>query len=271
MLKYNEKAREKAIENLLSKRKMVVKSYLSKRRRGLITVCVLFVLCVIADIFVSNVNFEQFMAFKKVTPKNLTRLSEDAFRKIIGYGYEEKIYIKDTSEIRARLEADSMIFGNVKFFVKLIPYELEIEFREANPLFVLLLQRSDSVPLIYSDKDKLYPYGANVADLPVVDAKKSSDISLATNFLAEMKKYDASLYSRVSQLIPREDERQITVFFKDVDFRTIFSLERDDWRNAFRHYRQLTGNMQVLNINSLTVLDLRFKRLAYITEKDWRL
>ena len=86
-----------------------------------------------------------------------------------------------------------------------------------------------------------------------------------------MRENDALLYSRISQLIPNETERQITVFFNDVDFKTKFSLESDYWQTAFRYYRQLTRNMQVLNINSVAVLDLRFKQLAYTVEKQGRL
>jgi hypothetical protein len=84
----------------------------------------------------------------------------------------------------------------------------------------------------------------------------------------DMKKNDALLYSRISQLIPRIAQKQITVFFNDVDFKTVFSLEDDYWKTAFRHYRQMTRNMRNLNINSIVVLDLRFKDLAYTKEKD---
>jgi len=71
------------------------------------------------------------------------------------------------------------------------------------------------------------------------------------------------LYMRTSQLIPKEAERQITVFFSDVEFKTKFSLESDYWKTAFRHYRQMTRNMKILNVNSIAVLDLRFRQMAY--------
>jgi len=161
-----------------------------------------------------------------------------------------------------------MIFGDISFTVKFIPYELEVAFKESSPLFTLMSQRSDTVPIIYSDKGKIYPYSINAADLPVVDANNPDDISLATNFLMDMKQNDALLYSRVSQLIPRIAERKITVFFNDVDFKTVFSLEDDYWKTAFRYYRQLTRNMRNLDINSIVVLDLRFKNLAFTREKD---
>jgi hypothetical protein len=271
-LGYHQKKREEDFAALTSKIKTATKSYLLKNNRRIASIVVLAISCLIAlTLVIPNMDYEQFMPFSKVMPKNLDRLSEDAFRKIIGYGYEEKVYIKDTFEIRSRLEADSMILGDIHFFIRLIPYELEIEFREASPLFALMPQRSDSVPLVFSDKGRIYPYSANAADLPVVDAKEPQDIALATEFLTEMKKHDALLYSRISQLIPRKTERQIIVFFNDVDFKTKFSLESDYWKTAFRHYRQLTGNMQVLNINSIAVLDLRFRQLAYTIEKERRL
>ncbi|MDR2732193.1 MAG: hypothetical protein LBB36_03140 [Fibromonadaceae bacterium] len=272
MLKYHERERKKAVADLVSKRKKAAINYLSKNSRRIASICLLFISCTVAlTIVIPGINFEQFMSFSKVSPQKLDRLSDDAFRKIIGYGYEEKIYISDTAEIRARLEADSMIFGKVHFLIGFIPYELEIKFREASPLFALMPQRSDSTPLIYSDNGKIYPYSTNIAELPVVDAKSSEDISLATDFLIDMRKNDPLLYSRISQLIPGKAERQVAVFFNDVDFKTIFSLERDYWKTAFRHYRQLTGNMQVLNISSVAVLDLRFRQFAYTTKKDWRL
>ncbi|MCL2100981.1 MAG: hypothetical protein FWH22_04635, partial [Fibromonadales bacterium] len=131
-------------------------------------------------------------------------------------------------------------------------------------------QSLDFLPVIYSDRGEIYPYNANAADLPVVDAKELGDVALATKFLIDMRKNDALLYSRISQLVPREADRQIMVFFNDVDFRTKFSLDSDYWKTAFRHYRQLTRNTQVLNIDSIDVLDLRFKQMAYTTEKKER-
>jgi len=268
MLRYHEKERRRAMTDLFSKRKTTIRSFLQKHKRHIIDVFILILLCgVFYTVVLPNMNLD-FISFSDVKPQKLDRISEYAFRKIIGYGYEEKIYIKDTAEIRSRLEADSMIFGDVRFIVNLIPYELEVAFKESSPLFTLMSQRSDTVPVIYSDKGKIYPYSANAADLPVVDANNMGDISLATNFLMNMKKNDAMLYLRVSQLIPREAEKQITVFFNDVDFKTVFSLEDDYWETAFRHYRQLTRNMRSLDINSIAVLDLRFRNLAYTKEKD---
>jgi len=269
MLNYHKKERKRAVTILISERKTTIRSFWRRHNKRIACLLVLILLCGVAfKIVLPNMNLD-FMAFRDVKPQKLDRISEYAFRKIIGYGYEEKIYVKDTAEIRARLEADSMIFGDVKFIVKLIPfYELEIAFKESSPLFTLMSQRSDTVPVVYSDKGKIYPYSTNAADLPVVDANNAEDISLAINFLMDMKKNDALLYSRVSQLIPRIAEKQITVFFNDVDFKTVFSLQEDYWKTAFRHYRQLTRNMRNLNINSIAVLDLRFKDLAYAREKE---
>jgi len=268
MLKYHEKERKRAMNSLISKRKSTIRDFLQKRKRHIIGLFVLISLCgAFYAVVLPNINLE-FVPFSDVKPQKLDRISEYTFREIIGYGYEEKIYIKDTAKIRSSLEANSMIFGDVEFIVKLVPYQLEIAFKESSPLFALMSQRSDTVPVIYSDKGQIYPYSANAADLPVVDANNSEDISLATNFLMDMMKNDAMLYSRVSQLIPRVVERQITVFFNDVDFKTIFSLEGDSWKTAFRHYRQLTRNMRNLDINSVAILDLRFRDLAYTKEKD---
>jgi len=269
MLKYHEKERKRAMTHLISKRKTNIRSFLQRHNMHIAFLFLLILLCGVVFTYVlPNMKLE-FMAFSDVKPQKLDKISEYAFRKIIGYEYEEKIYIKDTAEIRSRLEESNMIFGDVKFIVRFFPsYELDVAFKEASPLFTLMSQRSDTVPVIYSDKGKIYPYSTNAADLPVVDANNSGDISLATNFLMDMKKNDALLYSRVSQLIPRIAEKQITVFFNDVDFKTLFSLEDDYWKATFRHYRQLTRNMRNLDINSIAVLDLRFKDLAYTREKD---
>jgi cell division protein FtsQ len=268
MLKYQKKERKKAVTSLKKKKKTTIRSFLQKHNKRIAGIFVLILLCgIVFTVVLPNINLE-LMPFSDVKPQKLDRISEYAFRKIIGYGYEEKIYIKDTAEIRSRLEADSMIFGDVEFRVKLIPYELEIAFKESSPLFTLMSKGLDTVPLIYSDKGKIYPYSVNAADLPVVDANNPVDISLATRFLMDMKKNDALLYSRVSQLVPKVTEKQITVFFNDVDFKTVFSLEDDYWKTAFRYYRQLTRNMRNLNINSIAVLDLRFRNLAYTKEKN---
>jgi len=269
MLGYNERKRKEAIAGRISKIRIIIETYLLRNKMRIIGLCILLALCLgTFVIVVPSVKSDDFMSFKKITPVNLKKISPDAFRKIIGFNYGEEIYLKDTAEIRARLEASNMIFGDIRFAVNLIPYyELEIKFTEASPLFVIM----SATPAIYSDKGEIYPYSANVADLPVVDAGEPGDIALAIDFLIDMRKNDALLYSRVSQLIPSEADRQITVFFNDVDFKTKFSSESDSWKMAFRHYRQLTRNMQVLNIHSIAVLDLRFKQLAYITEKDGRL
>ena len=267
MLGYNKRKKEAALESQILKIKFIIKAYFFKNKRRIVGLCVLLKICVCAVLFVvPSVKSDDFMSFSKVTV-NAKRISQDNFRKIINFNYEEEIYSKDTTEIRTRLEASNMIFGDVQFSVKLIPYELEIKFTEVSPLFVIMSVE----PVIYSDKGEIYPHHANIADLPVVDATEPEDIALAIRFLTDMKKNDALLYSRVSQLIPSEAERQVMVFFNDVDFKTKFSLEKDLWKTAFRHYRQLTRNMQVLNLHSIAVLDLRFKQLAYITEKDGRL
>ncbi|MCL2284252.1 MAG: hypothetical protein FWC26_13125 [Fibromonadales bacterium] len=272
MLGYNERKRKAALATRVLKIKSGIRTGIVNNKKRITSLCALAALCFALFVFIiPSISLEQFMPFKKITPKNLNKISEASFRNIIGYDYGEKIYTKDTAEIRARLKANSMIFGDVEFFVNLIPYELEIKFNEASPLFTLMPRGSDSLPVIYSDNGKIYPYSANTADLPVVDAQKPGDIALATSFLMSMRQNDVVLYSRVSQLIPSESERQITVFFNDVDFKIKFSLESDYWPTAFRHYRQLTRNMKALNINLVAVLDLRFRQLAYTIDKEARL
>ncbi len=271
MLGKRQKATQEKIDGWFLNVKTSLRNLFLRNQRRILSLLILFVIFFGGFIFVINdMEFEQFKYFKKITPKSLNRLSEDSFRKIIDYGWEEKIYIGDTAIIRSRLEADSMIFGGVKFNVKLIPTELEVEFVEASPLFAITLGESDSSLKVYSDKGKLYPYSVNTTDLPIIDAKNFEDRELAKEFLINMRKNDRLLYSRVSQLIPNIAERQITVFFNDVDFKTVFSTDSKNWKDAFRHYRQLTRNMQVLDINSVATMDLRFKNLAYTIEKEGR-
>jgi hypothetical protein len=266
MLKYNAKEKQKVVNNWVSKKETAVKCYLLKSKRTIVGLCALAVVCTIFFAYVlPSVSLEQ-LSFE-VVPKELTRLSPETFRKIIGYDYNENVNIKDTANIRRSLEASDVILGEVKFSIQLIFPKLEVEFKEINPLFALMPQHLDAASLIYSDKGKIYPYSANTTDIPVVDAKHPEDIALAANFLLKMKKSDELLYTRVSQLISRNAERQITVFFNDVNFKTKFSSLSDYWEDAFRYYRQLTRNSQILDINSVAVLDLRFKQLAYTVEK----
>jgi cell division septal protein FtsQ len=263
MLEYNAREREKAFDNWLDKKKSATKGFLLKRKKRIAGILILLSLCFAAFFAIPNANLWRFIPFEKITAKNLDRLSEDAFRKIMGYDYGEKIYAKDTTEIRARLAVSDVILGDIRFSIKLFSRELEVMFSEARPLFVLMPQNSDLHSVIYSDKGKIYPYNINTADLPVVEAHEHSDISLAIAFLNEMKIHDASLYSRVSQIIPSEDKRQIIVFFNDVNFKTKFSTDNSYWQVAFRYYRQLTRNMRVSHLDSISILDLRFKQLAY--------
>jgi cell division septal protein FtsQ len=262
MLRYHEKKRKADFENLLDKKKKTAKHFLLKRRRQLASVTLLFVLCIVAFFVFRNSSLQHIMPFNAISSESLDRISEDAFRKIIGYDYGERIYAMDTVEIRSRLEASDMILGDIQFSVNFFR-KLNIKFKETKPLFVLMPRSSESVPLVYSDKGKVYPYNVNVADLPIVEIKKLSEIHLATAFLNEMKNTEPSLYERVSQTFPCEDKSQIIVFFNDVNFKTKFSLEDSYWKTAFRHYRQLARNMRISNLDSVSVLDLRFKQLAY--------
>jgi cell division septal protein FtsQ len=263
MLEYHARENEKAFDNWLAKKKSTAKFFLSRRRKRIAGILILLSFCFAVFFAVPNASLWHFVSFKKITAKNLNRISEDAFRKIMGYDYGEKIYAKDTTEIRTRLEASDVILGDIQFSIKIISRELEVMFTEARPLFVLMPQNSDLLPVIYSDKGRIYPYNINTADLPVVEATNNPDINLAITFLNKMKMSDAYLYSRISQIIPNKDERQIIVFFNDVNFKTKFSTESDYWQTAFRHYRQLTRNMRVSNLDSIAILDLRFKQLAY--------
>jgi len=262
MLRYHQKKRKADFENLLGKKKETAKHFLSKRKRQLVSVVLLFVLCIVAVFVFRSSDLQNIMPFNTINSESLDRLSEDAFRKIIDYDYGKRIYAMDTAEIRSRLEASDMILGDVQFSVKFFR-KLDIKFKEAKPLFVLMPQSSESVPLVYSDKGKVYPYSVNVADLPIVEIKKLSEIHLATAFLNEMRNTEPSLYERVSQTFPCEDKNQIIVFFNDVNFKTKFSLEDSYWKTAFRHYRQLARNMRISNLDSVSVLDLRFRQLAY--------
>jgi cell division septal protein FtsQ len=271
-MRYNERKKASEVSSWTSEVKAAITSYFHRRRKRIAVLAALSAFSLAACAFVvPSVTSEEFMPLAKITPKKMNRISEEAFRKIIGYDYDEKVYIRDTAAIRARLEASDMIYGDVRFYVKLIPYSLEVEFSEASPLFVLMKQGSDSLPLVYSNKGKIYPYGGNIANLPVVEANNFEDVVLATNFLMDMKENDEMLYSRVSQLIPSQAERQINVFFSDVDFKTKFSTQNIYWKEAFKYYRQLTGNAQVLDINSVAVLDLRFRQMAYTIEKQGRI
>jgi len=262
MLRYHEKKRKADFDSLLDKKKKTAKLFLSKRKRQLVSVVLLLALCIVAFFVYRDSDLQHIIPFNTINSESLDRLSEDAFRKIIDCDYGKRIYAKDTAQIRSRLEASDMILGDIQFSVKFFR-KLDIKFKEAKPLFVLMPQDSESAPLVYSDKGKVYPYNVNVADLPIVEIKRLSEIHLATAFLNEMKKAEPSLYGRVSQTFPCEDKSQIIVFFNDVNFKTKFSLEDSYWKMAFRHYRQLARNMRISNLDSVSVLDLRFRQLAY--------
>lgn len=146
------------------------------------------------------------------------------------------------------------------------PSGLEISLQEATALMVGFEKDNWKV---YSERGMILPTAISSAyQLPVVEFTEMEDLQKIGRFLSTMKLKNEFLYRKVSQVSIDSKEKAIEVFFKDVEFKTLFSLE--SWEEKqFDQYRQLVRGLSP-SLNGATIVDMRFNGFAYIKPYEKR-
>lgn len=146
------------------------------------------------------------------------------------------------------------------------PSGLEISLQEATALMVGFEKNNWKV---YSERGMILPTAISSAyQLPVVDFTEMEDLQKIGQFLSTMKLKNEFLYRKVSQVSIDIKERAIEVFFKDVEFKTLFSLE--NWNEKqFDQYRQLVRGLSP-SLKGAVIVDMRFNGFAYIKPYEKR-
>jgi len=146
------------------------------------------------------------------------------------------------------------------------PSGLEISLQEATALMVGFEKNNWKV---YSERGMILPTAISSAyQLPVVDFTEMEDLQKIGQFLSTMKLKNEFLYRKVSQVSIDTKERAIEVFFKDVEFKTLFSLE--NWNEKqFDQYRQLVRGLSP-SLKGAVIVDMRFNGFAYIKPYEKR-
>lgn len=146
------------------------------------------------------------------------------------------------------------------------PSGLEISLQEATALMVGFEKNNWKV---YSERGMILPTAISSAyQLPVVDFTEMEDLQKIGLFLSTMKLKNEFLYRKVSQVSIDTKERAIEVFFKDVEFKTLFSLENWD-EKQFDQYRQLVRGLSP-SLKGAVIVDMRFNGFAYIKPYEKR-
>lgn len=164
--------------------------------------------------------------------------------------------------VKARIEKMPLL-RSADVHVNLL-WSVQIDVQETSPVMVRLHQGKWQV---LSERGLVLPMPTSAAyQLPVVSADAPWEIGKVGAFLLAMKTWDDSLYREVSQASYSMKDHAVEVFFRDVDFKTLFPEEAKS-AELFEHYRMLVyGKTQALS--GVTVLDMRFNGFAYTEESS---
>jgi cell division protein FtsQ len=146
------------------------------------------------------------------------------------------------------------------------PSTLEIVLEEATPLMISFDKNNWKV---FSERAKVLPTAISSAyQLPVVDLMDEEEMKQIGTFLSAMKAKDEFLYRKVSQIGVNKEEYAIEVFFKDVEFKTLFPLR--NWEEKqFDQYKQLIQGFSS-DLKTASIVDMRFNGFAYIKPYEKR-
>ncbi len=139
------------------------------------------------------------------------------------------------------------------------PWSVQIEVQESSPLMVCLEKDQWKV---YSERAMVLPMATSAAyQLPVATAASSQELQKIAGFLLVMKTADEALYRNVSQVAFSAEQRSIEVFFRNVEYKTLFPAiaPSAEW---FFHYRLLANGLS-RELVDVAILDMRFPGFAY--------
>lgn len=149
---------------------------------------------------------------------------------------------------------------------KKFPSSLYIKLHETSPVLTVL---SEGRATIYSEKGYPLPYSvATAMRLPVMDMAAMEYVKAVTQFLVEMRKYDAELYNRVSQVTWSTEDECMKVYFRDVGFTALFrDLESN--KDQFTLYKSLENGF-AKDLLCAGEVDMRYSGFAYVRNYDKR-
>ena len=137
------------------------------------------------------------------------------------------------------------------------PSTLKIRLVEVTPLF---LESDAQGWKLYSDKGTRIPLRPDLGmQMPVVTAENSKAFTMALGFLKDMHSEDPTLYSQASQVVANADGSGAEVYFRNVDFKVLFSATHDD--QVFHRYRLLLQSL-TKDLQGANVIDMRFPGFA---------
>ncbi len=149
---------------------------------------------------------------------------------------------------------------------KKFPSSLYIKLHETSPVLTVL---SEGRATIYSEKGYSLPYSvATAMRLPVMDMAAMEHVKAVTQFLVEMRKYDAELYNRVSQVTWSTEDECMKVYFRDVGFTALFRDLKSN-KDQFTLYKSLENGF-AKDLLCAGEVDMRYSGFAYVRNYDKR-
>ena len=179
----------------------------------------------------------------------------------------------ETGMLMSELNADSVeaslmqlpMILSVKVEKK-FPSSLYIKLQETSPVLTIL---SEGRATIYSEKGFPLPYSvATAMRLPVMDVAAMEHVKSVTQFLVEMRDYDAELYNRVSQVTWSSKDECMKVFFRDVGFTALFKDLKSN-KDQFTLYKSLENGF-AKDLLCAGEVDMRYSGFAYVRNYDKR-
>ena len=149
---------------------------------------------------------------------------------------------------------------------KKFPSSLYIKLQETSPVLTVL---SEGRATIYSEKGFPLPFSvATAMRLPVMDMAAMEHVKTVTQFLVEMRKYDAELYNRVSQVTWSTEDECMKVYFRDVGFTALFRDLKSN-KDQFTLYKSLENGF-AKDLLCAGEVDMRYSGFAYVRNYDKR-
>ena len=149
---------------------------------------------------------------------------------------------------------------------KKFPSSLYIKLHETSPVLTVL---SEGRATIYSEKGYPLPFSvATAMRLPVMDVTAMEHVKSVTQFLVEMRSYDAELYNRVSQVSWSSADDCMKVYFRDVGFTALFKDLKSN-KDQFTLYKSLENGF-AKDLLCAGEVDMRYSGFAYVRNYDKR-
>ena len=149
---------------------------------------------------------------------------------------------------------------------KKFPSSLYIKLQETSPVLTVL---SEGRATIYSEKGFPLPFSvATAMRLPVMDMAAMEHVKSVTQFLVDMRNYDAELYNRVSQVTWSTEDECMKIYFRDAGFTALFRDLKSN-KDQFTLYKSLENGF-AKDLLCAGEVDMRYSGFAYVRNYDKR-